>query len=257
MGVYRRGKIWWVDLIVNGERVRKPIGRSKEVAENVLKEWEVKKAKQDYGFIPKDSDLQILFDEFLKKTDTDNSPGTLKRYKGIVENFKKYLGQFPHITKLSQLTPKIFEDYKAYRKGKEAQPKTINTELQTLKSIMIMAVERGYINFNPARSVDTIKITKSLEGGRWLSSEEVKTLLANSDEWLYPIFYTFIYSGMRKSELENLTWSDIDFERRIIKIRIKDDWTPKTDERDIPISDDLLKILKKQKKKANIAKRQA
>jgi len=49
---------------------------------------------------------------------------------------------------------------------------------------------------------------------------------------------------MRKGELENLEWSDIDFERRKIKIRVKDDWSPKTNEREIPINDGLLELLK-------------
>ena len=56
---------------------------------------------------------------------------------------------------------------------------------------------------------------------------------------------------MRKSELENLEWSDVDFNRCKIKIAVKDDWTPKTNEREIPINDGLLQALKKQRSKAN------
>ncbi len=252
MAVYKRGKIYYVDILLpDGKRHRRKAGPSKEVAENIQKDMEVQKAKGEFGFLPKDSDLPPLFEGYIEKTTNDNSPSTVTRYKGIIENFKTFLSKrYPHVSKHSHLKPEIFEKYKTYRIGQDAKPKTINIELQTLKSLMIWAVGQGHAKSNPAQNVETIKIKKRLEGGRWLTSEEVDKLLKLSNEWLYPIFYTFIYSGMRKSELENLTWDDIDFARRIIKIRIKDDWTPKTDERDIPISDDLLKLLQKQKKKA-------
>ena len=42
-----------------------------------------------------------------------------------------------------------------------------------------------------------------------------------------------------------LEWIDIDFERQIIKIRTKDNWTPKTSERNIPMSGGLIEILRR------------
>src|SRR5208283_1993169 len=124
MGVTRkRGKIWYIDYIVAGRRIKKRIGSSKELAELALKDIEVKIAKNELGFLPKDSDLQKLFGEFLEYSKTNNAPNTTKRYTAIVDNFKEYLGKFPLITKLSQLDPKIFDDYKTYRKGQEAKAK--------------------------------------------------------------------------------------------------------------------------------------
>jgi site-specific recombinase XerD len=49
---------------------------------------------------------------------------------------------------------------------------------------------------------------------------------------------------MRKSELLNLTWDDVDFERKKIKIIEKADWSPKTSERQIPLNGGLFKVLK-------------
>ena len=65
---------------------------------------------------------------------------------------------------------------------------------------------------------------------------------------LYSIYFTFLNTGMRKAELENLEWDDVDFERRKISIRRKESWQPKTGEREIPINDalhDLLQDLRK------------
>ena len=153
----------------------------------------------------------------------------------------------PHITKLSQLDAKLFEDYKALRKGQDANPNTINMELQVLKSIWFMAIKWGYANLNPLRNVDPIKVMNKTEA-RFLTKEEIDKLLANSDEWLRPIFYSFLQTGMRLQELMTLEWSDVDFERRKVKIRVKEDWTPKTAEREIPISNGLMEVLLKLKK---------
>jgi len=60
---------------------------------------------------------------------------------------------------------------------------------------------------------------------------------------LYPIYFTFLNTGMRKAELGNLEWDDIDFERRKISIRRKESWQPKTGEREIPINDALHDLL--------------
>ena len=247
--IRKRGKIWYVDYIVAGQRIKKRVGPIKSVAELYLKDIEVKIAKNDFGFLPKDSDLDKLFTEFAEYSKTNHSPATIKRYTAVVDNFKRYLGKFPFITKISQLNAKLFEDYKAYRKEEGAMPKTINIELQTLKSILYLAIKWGYANDNPAKGVEFIKIIDKTEA-RFLTKQEIDKLLAHSDEWLHPIFYTFLHTGMRKSELEHLTWNDVDFSRRKIKIRVKDNWTPKTAEREIPISDGLNKLLLKRKKKA-------
>jgi site-specific recombinase XerD len=250
MGAIRkRGRIWYIDYIVAGRRIKKRVGPSKSLAELALKDIEVKIARNDLGFLAKDSDLQKLFQEFLQYSNTNHSPNTVKRYRAILDNFKRYLANLPFITKLSQLDAKIFENYKAFRKDEGAKPKTINIELQTLKSIMTLAIKWGYTNENPAISVEPIKIMRNTEA-RFLSREEIDKLLAHSNEWLNPIFYAFLQTGMRLQELMNLQWVDIDFVRRKIKIRVKDGWTPKTSEREIPISDGLLKVLMEQKKKA-------
>ena len=43
--IYKRGKIWYLDLRFKGKRIRKRVERSKEVALLALKDAEVKAAK--------------------------------------------------------------------------------------------------------------------------------------------------------------------------------------------------------------------
>ena len=238
---------YFVDYRVNGRRIRKSIGRSKRIAELAVKDIEVKLARGELGFEKKDSDLNKLFEDFLGYSKTNHSPLSQKRYRSIVDNLKSFLNQYPYITKISQLGSKLFEDYKAYRKKDEVSNVTINMELRVFKTIFYLAMKWDYTKDNPVKGINPLRVENHITP-RFLSNEEIKTLLDNCGEFMYPILYTFLYTGMRKGELENLEWKDIDFDRKRLKIRAKESWTPKTSEREIPISKGLVELLQKHKK---------
>jgi integrase len=64
-----------------------------------------------------------------------------------------------------------------------------------------------------------------------MTSEELRKFFEACDVEQRRIFSTMLLSGMRKGELEHLTWDDIHFELGIIFIQAKEGWHPKTDER--------------------------
>ena len=246
-----KGGRYFVDYRVNGRRVRKAIGKSKRIAELALKDIEVKIERQEIGFVERDSELNKLFEEFTSYGNTHHSPSTQKRYKAVLGNFKTFLAKSPYIKKASQLDSKFFEDYQSFRKGNSAANKTVNIELICLRAMFNLAVKWGYVRWNPTQGVIFLKEEVNKKP-RFLSKAECKTILDTCDPVFYPIIYTFLYSGMRKSELEYLTWADIDFERRKIKIRYKDDWSPKSSEREIPINNGLFDLLKKHKETSQV-----
>ncbi len=108
----RRNDSYFVDYRINGRRFRKKVGPSKRIAELALKDIEVKIAKGELGFSPKDNSLDKLFEEFLKYSKINHAPSTYERYRGILDNFKSFLVTCAYINKISQLDPKFFEDYK-------------------------------------------------------------------------------------------------------------------------------------------------
>jgi site-specific recombinase XerD len=245
----KRGRVYYIDICHKGIRIRQKVGASKHLARLKLNEIRLQIEKGELGYLKKDSDLEKLFQEFYKYSDTNHSPSTIRRYTAILDHFKEFLTKrHPEVNKISQLNNKLFEDYKAYRKHEDAQPKTINIELGTLKAMFYLAMKWGYTATNPVVGVDRMKTIRKQEP-RFLTEEECDKLLSNCNEWQYPIFCTFLHTGMRKQELMNLEWNDVDFDRRIIKIRIKDGWTPKTAERNIPIGNGLLKLLQEHKEK--------
>lgn len=247
----KKGNAYFIDYRVNGRRRRKSVGHSKKLAELALKDLEVKLARKELGFEQKDSTLSKLFLDFESYRKTNLAPSTQNRYRSIIDNFKRFLKtDYPHLEKISHFTPKVFEDYKGFRKGEGAHNRTINAEMIVIRMMFRLATQWGYSKENPTDGVSRLRLPKK-NAPRFLTEEECQKLLDNSGSWLYPIFFTFLNTGMRKSELENLEWSDVDFNRRKVQINVKDNWSPKTNEREIPVNDRLLKVLQKQKANAN------
>jgi len=132
---------------------------------------------------------------------------------------------------LKDITPKTIDRYKAkrFRDGasdNRVSNNTVNHELVCLSHIFKMAVRWGYSEQNPVSSVEKLKVAK--RPPRFLSLEEIDQLLdACRGTHIYSIVVTAIHTGMRKAELLNLQWSDVDFEQRKIFIQPKKDWHTK------------------------------
>jgi len=234
------------------------------VAELALADITVKLEKKEAGFVPptkkKDKGIGEFFREFEKYSGTNHRPNTVRRYQAIVDNFKAFLNLQVGITRLSQLSPKVFEVYKTYkrqapvtgngrkaRKGSKparigAKPRTINMEIQTLRTIFGLAVKWGYLDKNPVAGVRRLKV-KAPKGPLFLTQDQVSQLLVRSSGQFLDILMMFLHSGLRKGELLNLTWEDIDLERNVVIVQAKEFWEPKTGEREIPMSAKLRELL--------------
>lgn len=265
--IYKRGKNWYIDVRFNGRRIRKKIGVSKHLAELALKDSEIKLIKDEYDFEKKDIAIDSLIEKFLDYNRTNHRQSTLKRYMAVTDHLKRYLSQKrKNIAMLSQLKPEVIEGYKSFRREewinpngksldsnnirKGARARTVNLELEAIKTMLNLAIKWDYLKSNPMKHVKPLKIDDK-KPLRFLTEVECSKFLKATPEHLYPVYFTFLSTGMRKSELEYLRWNDIDFKNRLIFIRKKPDWLPKTGERKIPISDDLLIVLKSYKKKCN------
>lgn len=128
----------------------------------------------------------------------------------------------------------------------KVNPRTVNYELQALTTFCQWAIRRNYLFVNPVKSVEKFRIPKRAMP-KFLTSEELKKFFGSCNEKQRRLFGAILLSGMRKGEVEHLTWNDVSFELGVIFIQEKPefDWQPKTDERLVPISpilNDLLSV---------------
>lgn len=161
--------------------------------------------------------------------------------------------------------------------------------LALLKRALDTAVQDGDLEENPARSVAAPKPAKSTlrqadddeDSGRALSVEEMERVLAEArrcdklfsstygartsaaavrGDGLFVLYTLAFRLGLRRGELLGLRWKDIDFDRRILRVRqqvVREDGryyissTLKTPaaRRELPLDDDLINLLRELKLK--------
>ncbi|MCB9748200.1 MAG: site-specific integrase, partial [Candidatus Omnitrophica bacterium] len=116
---------------------------------------------------------------------------------------------------LYSITIKEIEQYKLER-SKQVSPATVNRELATLKTLFSKAVIWEKIFNNPAKNVKFIR--EPAGRLRFLEQEEIIKLLGNCSERLFPIVVLAVNTGMRRGEILNLKWSDVNYKHNIITL---------------------------------------
>jgi integrase len=101
--------------------------------------------------------------------------------------------------------------------GQRYRPATINREMTTLSALFREAVKRHYTEKNPVRGIRQMPENNTIV--RYLTEDEEKELFKELTEHLKPLVATALNTGMRKSELLNLMWQDVDLDQRLILIR--------------------------------------
>ena len=238
--IYQRSDIWYVDFQYNGRRLRKKIGKSKRMAEFALKDIEVKIIKDELGILRKEIKIDKFLDDYLTYIEVNKRKKTAVRYREIIKHFRKFIHE-NGLVKLSEITPVLIEKYKQQRLN-FIKPVTVNYEIVFLKAVFNQAAKNNYLKKNPFDEIEKLKVTPKQP--KFFTKEELRQIFIYCGQRFYPIFLTFASTGMRLGELINLEWNDIDLERRLIYIRVKDFWEPKNSQpRSIPMPDKLLEVL--------------
>lgn len=177
-----------------------------------------------------------LVEEYLDYANTYKRPSTFKR---DITALTRILLTFEGV-ELSQITMRDIERFQAKR-AKEVQPATVNRDMQVLKHLLNKAIDWGYIQISPARRVKSLREPPGRV--RYLSESERRRLLdncwLNGSDMLYPLVLTALLTGMRRGELRELIWDNINLEDCLIAVG----HSKNNQSRVIPIHRDLLPVL--------------
>lgn len=127
-------------------------------------------------------------------------------------------------------------DLKDLKTGQKLSATSLNNFRRVLVVMFNEAQDGGFIEENPAEKVKQSKVIESEVG--ILTPEETARVLEVCPECLLPAVAIGIFAGVRRSELEELEWADIDLENKLIRIRAKNAKSSRN--RQIRIEDNLL-----------------
>jgi len=152
---------------------------------------------------------------------------------------------------LHEITTWFIEKYRHERRtenhkspDKSIKPATLNREIALLKHMFTKAIEWGFLKENPAKSIKLLK--ENNRRLRFLSEDEINRLLTSCSGYLRDIVLLALNTGMRKGEIFNLKWQDVDLDLRMIHVSDSKNY----EARDIPINDILYETLKALREKS-------
>ena len=252
--VFKRedSRYWWIAYTKDNKRIRESSGaKTKTLAIEILKHRESQALISPYSISPKNKKVSVFIDEYLEWVKANRRYHTLRSYTTVLKTFNAFLHK-NKIELLDTIDIKLLEDYKRERLNK-SKTWTVNNHTIILKAFFNKALEWKYISENPAKRLSRVEVTDSKQI-RFISEDEYKRFMATAKEEFpefYPMFYVLIHTGLRKGELLNLEWKDIDLKNGFIHIRSNDGFRPKgidktnckAKERIVPIHQGVINVL--------------
>jgi len=215
---------WKVDLTVDGKRCRRKGFKTKHEAQDFVVKLKNDKRFRKF-FLEKKKDRK-LFKDFAEEYLIHHS-----QHKKSFQSeccLMKHLVEFFGNVELKQFTldaMKLVNEYKQIRlnstsvRGTKVSKTTLNRELALLKHMLSIAEENGLIEFNPL--LNKRIMYKEQHRENVLSQDVLQTLVDSADSPLKEIIMVALNTGMRKSEILNLEWGQVNLDKKFITTESK------------------------------------
>lgn len=185
--------------------------------------------------------------EFIEKQMARKPATTLACYTNSLQVFERVAKP----TSLQAITPPVIEDFADARLKEGVAHATVNRDLRHLKAALRWAERRGLIERAPDFHGLFVRVPK--KAPVVIPEADFLAMVAACESpdtkfekctggWWRTFFYIAYYLGLRRGELLALSWRDIDFEHRELRVMASSSKGRK--ERVLPLSDSLASLLR-------------
>jgi integrase len=236
-GIYKRGNIYWIRYAgLDGKIIYESSGSTKfRDAEALLikRKQVIKEGKQPEIKKIGNHTFKELATEYLKWAERQKS------YYNKVCYIEALITEFGNLP-LRRFNTRLVEQYQTKLINQGLKPSTCNRYLATLKHMFTKAIDWDMVEEHVLKFIRKVKfLPENNRRLRYLNKEECQELINACEPHLRPIIITALNTGMRKSEILNLKWNNIDLKHGFILL----DKTKNDERREIPINDTLRKTL--------------
>lgn len=214
--IWKRGRIWQIRIKWKGSSIRRSTGTgNKDLARKIESEVRDELVKETW-FKRNAADTTIFIDvwqKYMREEMRYKAPGTFNRAHQAAINFLPIIGNLT----LSEISPSVLSGYKAKRFEDGVKPSTVVKELQHIRRVFSLCkrewelIKQSPFEFFTMPSVKDQRV-------RFFEPGQFEKLLVVCPSWLKPITILARYTGMRRSNILNLTWSQVDFQNRVINL---------------------------------------
>ncbi len=235
--------MWGIDYKANGIRKREIVGPNKAIAQIALKKKQVLIAENKFLDIKRLPRMKFteLADKYIELYLKPNRPNWHKAEDHNIRHLKSFFGD-RYITDITAIDVERFRLERLKCVGKNS----VNKNTACLRAMFNKSIEwKLFEGRNPVSGIKFYKLdNKRL---RFLEKEEIGRLLSHCEGHLRDIVEFAINTGMRRGEIFNLKWHDVDWTNGIIHI-LK---TKNSEKRELPVNETVRNILIRVKRDPN------
>lgn len=209
MGLYRRGKYWWMSYqseATGGRQIYKPLKTiNKREAE---RRYRSLCTEIERGTFKLSAPRRMQFDKLCKMFLEKHAAFKRSGWRDEMTIRRHLLPWFKDL-RLSAIDQKMITDYKAQR-ANAVKPATVNRELALLKTLFSKAIAWGMADRNPVKQVELFDEDNQIE--RVLTEDEEARLLddcVGRFAYLRSFIILALNTGMRRGELLTLKWGNV------------------------------------------------
>ena len=251
----KKKRMWHLLWREDGRQHAPAVSRSKELAEEALRDLRERLQRQKAGLRPGDPMWDQWAYDYLVHLEAREAAGdirlsTLTRARQAFSHLETWLRENrPELKRLSQLTRSVMETYRLQR-ARKSRSRTVNTEMALLSPAFKIAVRDEVLRRSPLDGLSRLKERDSKPRVRITVDQGGRLLEAASDEFR-PYLIGVLYTGARRGELWATRWEDVDLDARLIWLQNIKTHTDSSDRmRPVPIPGPLLKDLRRRRKRS-------
>jgi site-specific recombinase XerD len=161
---------------------------------------------------PKLIKLSSFIEEFLTYARVNYARASVNIFNVCLRNLRIIVGDCP----LAAIDARHVDQYKTQALQKKS-PVTVNVELRSLRTLFNHALRWKFIETNPFTKVQLVRIPE-VPPVHFTRQEIQTVLLAIKQEWFKEIVTFTLLTGMRRGEVANLKWTDVDLTRKLAHV---------------------------------------
>lgn len=210
MALWKRGRVWWSYVWVDGVRHAKSTGTTnRRVAEKIDQQFKDELTLARLGVaVPQP---EMLFADLAARFLAE---GSLKLWHR--ERLKMLLPYFAG-TPIGRISRGLVREYRVHRHAqKQISDTTVNRDLEALRHFLYWAVDEGLLAANPLARMPLVRERRKPR--MVMSVAEEAKLLGAAAPHLRAIIIAALDSGMRRGELLGQRWDHLDLGRGLLSV---------------------------------------
>lgn len=207
MSLFKRGNTWWIDIVdQNGQRIRRSTGTSERI---LAEEYHDKVKAESWRIARLGERPRVLWNDAVVKWLKESS------HKASIESDKihlRWLDKFLGGRYLDTINRALIDRITDAKLDEGVTNATVNRVLEVLRAILRKAVnEWEWLD----RAPQVRLLREPTRRIRWITHNEAQRLIGLLPEHLADMVTFSLATGLRRSNVTGLQWSQVDLVRRV------------------------------------------